>query len=277
MPDALGFNLTSYYAKRIIGDEAAGQASSALLRSGSFSLPSGMQPWNVWLFSDDSMCKTDHPYGIFHHRGALSNGQYENINKIELIGGQNGNSNSDIIAGWIRMTTGDTYILGKVGIGYDPETPGNNYKLYVNGSVYFEGAIDLSGNLIPNTTNTYSLGDTTHRWSALYIGTADTYGNAYTPVYWNAGVPTTVSVVQKSPFSFANESVSTTVIRSNCFTEDTIVISIVVTSGESNLNGKIEWSSNTNIVTLSTPTATSGVVSGYIITAQGIEWTTAET
>lgn len=41
------------------------------------------------------------------------------------------------------MNTGDTYILGKVGIGYDPETSGNTYKLYVNGSSFFNDHIYL--------------------------------------------------------------------------------------------------------------------------------------
>ena len=87
MPSPLNFNLTSYYAKRIIGDPAAVEASSALLRSGSTGLPTGLLPWNTWIFSDDSMCTTGHPYGIFHHRGNTNNNALVSVNKIELYGG----------------------------------------------------------------------------------------------------------------------------------------------------------------------------------------------
>ena len=48
------------------------------------------------------------------------------------------------------MNTGDTYILGKVGIGYDPETSGNSYKLYVNGSSYFNGGTTHGGIIYAN-------------------------------------------------------------------------------------------------------------------------------
>jgi len=43
--------------------------------------------------------------------------------------------------------------------------------------------------------NFQTLGNTTYKWQKLYIGTADSYGDAYTPVYWNDGVPTAVSIV----------------------------------------------------------------------------------
>jgi hypothetical protein len=49
------------------------------------------------------------------------------------------------------------HILGKVGIGYDPNTTGNNYKLYVNGSAYFNIGTDSTSDLdfVINGNNAY--------------------------------------------------------------------------------------------------------------------------
>ena len=44
-----------------------------------------------------------------------------------------------------------------------------------------------------NATNTRSLGDSTHRWKDLFIGTANSYGNSTTPIYWDNGVPKALS------------------------------------------------------------------------------------
>lgn len=49
-----------------------------------------------------------------------------------------------------------------------------------------------SGHIRPLTTNAYSLGDSNLRWSKLYVGTADSYGAANQPIYWNAGVPAAI-------------------------------------------------------------------------------------
>jgi hypothetical protein len=44
------------------------------------------------------------------------------------------------------MNTGDTYLLGKLGIGYNPETDGNAYKLYVNGTSFFNDHVYIVAN-----------------------------------------------------------------------------------------------------------------------------------
>lgn len=44
------------------------------------------------------------------------------------------------------------------------------------------------------TTNAVTLGTTSIRWKALYLGTADSYGATDTPIYWNNGVPTAVNL-----------------------------------------------------------------------------------
>ena len=43
---------------------------------------------------------------------------------------------------------------------------------------------------LPATNNTRTLGSASLRWKALLVGTADSYGSATKPIYWNAGVPT---------------------------------------------------------------------------------------
>ena len=59
---------------------------------------------------------------------------------------------------------------------------------------YFSNDIQVNGTLKPYVdssvlTGTRDLGDSTHRWKALYVGTADSYGNTGQPVFWNTGVP----------------------------------------------------------------------------------------
>ena len=161
-----------------------------------------------------------------------------------------------------------------------PQLP--EYALYVNGDSGFDG------NLLPNIDDTYTLGRAEEsniealRWASLFIGTADTYGDPYLPVYWNQGVPAyTNGIVQKKNFSFASGATSTTIEHeayNQLYGIETFVLQIVVTSGESNLNSLISWESHqkngsTTIgeITLTTSVATSGIVSGYILTARGID------
>lgn len=50
-------------------------------------------------------------------------------------------------------------------------------------------AFRVTDNLIPIETNTYSLGSSDLKWKSLFIGTANTYGSASQPIWWNNGVP----------------------------------------------------------------------------------------
>ena len=168
------------------------------------------------------------------------------------------------------------YINSIITANDDPE-----FTLQVNGNSNF------IGHLLPNATNTYDLGassndgeDTPYRWRSVLIGTADTYGDPFLPVYWLNGVPTyTYGVVQQKSFTFSSGDTSTTLTHAAYHQKygiHTFVIQIVVTSGESNLNAPITWSSTnedstTGTITLSTSVAVSGTVSGYIITARGVD------
>ena len=58
--------------------------------------------------------------------------------------------------------------------------------------------ITTAGHFVPvkaeaNNTNQQSLGVSGQRWKALYVGTTDSYGSNSLPIYWNNGVPTSVS------------------------------------------------------------------------------------
>lgn len=58
--------------------------------------------------------------------------------------------------------------------------------------------VQSSGHILPwkveaANTNVQTLGASGNRWKAVYIGTADTYGSEYEPIWWNSGVPTKVT------------------------------------------------------------------------------------
>ena len=132
-------NLTSYKAKQIIGSSVAASPAGALLFTGE------NYSGNTWIYHY-GYGGTTNPWGIRHDTTAQ-----------EIIIKGNGTDSF-----WIKMNTGDTYIYGKVGIGYDPNTSGNSYKLYVDGDVYFDDTTYLNDNVgigyNPATTgNTYKL------------------------------------------------------------------------------------------------------------------------
>ena len=128
----------------------------------------------------------------------------------------------------------------------------------------------------PETTASINLGiaaggteANARRWGKLIVGTADSYGSYGLPVYWNAGVPASTYPVQYTTWTIASGGTSVVLTKSGKYFADTYVIALVVTSGEANLNGPITWTSAADKLTLTTSTATSGAVSGYVLTARG--------
>ena len=119
--------MTTYVAKQVIGSNVAQNPAGALLQSGA-NRANNSATGDTWLFLNTVNSATN-PWGIFHSQVD---------NKIKIIG----DGTDDF---WVDMDTGDTYILGNVGIGYDPETSGNTYKLYVNGDTYFNGNTTHNG------------------------------------------------------------------------------------------------------------------------------------
>lgn len=122
-------NMTTYNARTVTGSNSAASPAGALLLSGAGRADNATG--DTWIFLD-SHGGTSAPWGIKHDQAN---------NKIHIYG-----NNTDSV--WTRMNTGDTYILGKVGIGYDPETSGNTYKLYVNGTSYFTNNLTMNGGTI---------------------------------------------------------------------------------------------------------------------------------
>lgn len=163
----------------------------------------------------------------------------------------------------------------------------NQYNLYVNGTALHTGLITLSDtqndtayintitpSFYPAESNAGSLGlggASAKRWATIFIGTADTYGDAYTPIYWLNGVPTTMTIVQKVPWSLANTHQSCK-IEHSMFTSNSIIIQIVITSGESNLNAPLTWKSNTGYIAINTAIGVSGTVEGYALVIRGKEY-----
>lgn len=108
--------LTTYYAKRIIGDNAAANATSALLQTGDGIIA------NTWIFNQTQHTIQDNNnYGINYIYNSNGN------DKLELFGG---GASASI---WAQLNSGDIYISGKVGINDVPSNNGN-YYLNIQGS-----------------------------------------------------------------------------------------------------------------------------------------------
>lgn len=162
--------------------------------------------------------------------------------------------------------SGTSKLNGNVGIGANADS---TFKLYVNGNSKF------NGNIIPQINQTYSLGEGTTplRWSSIYVGSANSYGDAYTPIYWNSGVPEAVMPTQYEEFSFTTGTGSSQTINltSPAFTAQSYVLEIVVDTGEEYLQDAISWTSSAGMIQLTTKVQSSQTVSGYIIVSRGGE------
>lgn len=84
---------------------------------------------------------------------------------------------------------------------------------------WFSNSVQINGNLLPyidgtQLTGTRTLGDSTHRWKSLYVGTANSYGSSTVPVYWNNGVPTAITSYSGNA-STATKLATTRTIQTN--------------------------------------------------------------
>lgn len=171
---------------------------------------------------------------------------------------------------------------GRVGIGTAPDsaTSGDQHALVVNGSILIVNSstniahLDINTlRFYPETNNSGSLGlggAAPQRWGALFLGSSDTYGDAYQPVYWSlSGIPAVTYPVQYTLWTINSGHTKVTFTGNGIFTTDSYVIALVVTEGFENLNGPLIWTTGTNSLVIST-IATSGAVSGYVLTARGV-------
>lgn len=137
-----------------------------------------------------------------------------------------------------------------------------------NGGTNVTPTFSFNGNILPTADHTLSLGSSTARWAKLEVGTSSTYGAYGLPVYWNSGVPLATYPIQYTTWAITNGSTSVTITKTGKYFADTYVIAIVVTGGESYLNGPLTFTSAENSIVLSTSASTSGEVTGYILTAR---------
>lgn len=131
-------NLTSYYAKRIIADSAAATATNALLQTGTGVLT------DIWILHRTNRATI---YGIKYLYDNTTNGTTD---RLEVYGGYQ-EDNTDIPTAWVQMDTGDLYIKGRTGLGYDPTTSGNTYKLYVDGTSYYTDSLTIDNGGVDGT------------------------------------------------------------------------------------------------------------------------------
>lgn len=149
-------NMTTYNARIVTGSNNAASPAGALLLSGAGRASNATG--DTWIFLD-SLGGLTNPWGIKHDQAN---------NKLQIFG-----SGTNSVS--VRMDTGDTYILGKVGIGYDPETSGNTYKLYVEGSTRINSTLHI----FPNSAN-YTEGIRIHSynsWSDITLCGNDNTGD----------------------------------------------------------------------------------------------------
>lgn len=157
--------------------------------------------------------------------------------------------------------TGASTLTGNVGIG---AAPNNTYQLYVEGNSQFKG------NIVPQANQKYSLGEGTTplRWSSIYVGSKNSYGDTYTPIYWNNGVPEEVRTIQQANFTITNSGADagTATISTNT-SANSMVVEIVVkedsNSHISNLQSPITWGVNNGTIVLSATVG--GRIDGYVL------------
>lgn len=151
-----------------------------------------------------------------------------------------------------------------------------------NGTSGMTPTLSYNGNISPSENNIGDLGTSDNRWAKLYIGTATNYGDAYTPIYWDDGVPTVVSPVQYCAFTINTGNTGVRLSHA-AFNANSYVLQIVVTEGEQYLNAPIAWASadatdsNGNGTIQLTTSATSGQIVGYIIVCRGTTLTATPT
>ena len=193
----------------------------------------------------------------------------------------------ETVAGTINLNSGATNSATK-GLSVTNASGTAGDILTINQSNQISSIADFHCNPRPDTDGGQTLGDSTHRWDTLFVkkiafDTGQTtaaafvdYGDAYTPIYFTGGIPTPVVPVQYAEFTISSGNVGVTLSHSG-FTTKSYVLQIVITSGEANINAPIAWTSSAGSIALTTTTAVSGAVSGYILVSRGDSLTVTST
>lgn len=170
------------------------------------------------------------------------------VNKYGIL---YGNSSQDAYASTITGDAGLVIIGG--GISAAPS--------------WYEGLI-LSGDGTVASPYLATFGGDIAIGGGLTLGDSQNWGDEYTPIYWNNGVPGKVTTILRESFTLGTSTMSTAAEVTTTITNNTSansrVVQIVVTDGMSNLHSVIEWQLNSsNQIQLSA--TTQKVVSGYIL------------
>ena len=205
-------------------------------------------------------------------------------NNVQTLTGNSNfiyNSTNDILTlGKLVFTgttnTNDSSIVNSTGV----VTIKSKSTMYLttsgSGSIIFttkgtaRGRFNTSGHFIPEATNTYTLGlaaggteSNAKRWKALFLGTQDSYGDEYTPIYWtDSGVPAPATVIQKATFSLTSANSGSHSVTTNT-TANSHIVEIVVDTGIQYLLSTITCTPGNNTITVSA--TVDGTVSGYIL------------
>ena len=146
----------------------------------------------------------------------------------------------------------DTYSV----LGVNTNSVDTGYRLKVNGDSKFLGKVDI---VTQDGNNQVTI-----------------YGNQYTPIYWNEGIPTPTALVRKIDFTIAASKYGV-VIQDSLFNSNSIVTQIVVNNGIEYINSPLNWRyyDNNNVSGIcielesSSPLAANTSISGYILVSQG--------
>jgi len=194
-----------------------------------------------------------------------------NINNLSITSGTD--SSISVSTGQLTIETTTTskpiYIKSKYTL-YLSTTTSSSIVFSVNNSE--RARFNTNGHFIPKlpsnaTVSNFSLGITNQRWKALYVGSADSYGDDYTPVYWNDGVPAAaMHIIQHSTFTLnTTNNGSVSIGSATTVSDEAEVVEIVVNGGYESLLSPISWSIDTlnNQIVLSA--TVDGTVTGYIL------------
>ena len=190
-----------------------------------------------------------------------STGHVLTLGKLAITGTSSTNDSS------IVNTTGTVTIKSKTNM-YVSTTNSGSIIFTTNNTA--RGRFDTSGHFIPEATNTYTLGlaaggteSNAKRWKALFLGTQDSYGDEYTPIYWtDSGVPAAATVIQKASFSLTSANSGSQSVTTNT-TANSHIVEIVVDTGMQYLLSTITCTPGANTITVSA--SVDGTVSGYIL------------
>ena len=217
--------------------------------------------------------------------------KFNSARTISLLGDIIGSASSDGENGWsINTTLNITVDIARGGTGvtsvnkygilygnsdqdaYASTSTGDAGLVIIGGGTsaapnWYEGLI-LSGAGTTASPYLATFGGDISIGGGLTLGDSTNWGDEYTPIYWNNGVPGKVTTILRESFTLGTSTMSTAATVSTTITNNTSansrVIQIVVTDGFSNLHSVIEWQLNSsNQIQLSA--TTQKVVSGYIL------------